>query len=173
MFAGGRFDPTRGYNGRLIGHGERLSQVLASVHESDWACGAAMLVPRRALEAVGMFDESLFAYVEDLEWSLRARSRGYCITVVPDSRVWHSVSASTGGESSPTALYYDVRNMLVVMERHATLGAMGTWRRRIVTVGAHVVQAVVSCREPVEGVRSVWRGFRRLQLRRLGARNDA
>ena len=90
--------------------------------ETDRACGAAMLVPRAVLEEVGVFDPALFAYSEDTDWSLRARAAGYRLYVVPASRVWHKVSAASGGESSPTALYYDLRNALVVAERHAPLG---------------------------------------------------
>ena len=89
-----------------------------------------MLVPREVLEKVGLFDPELFAYSEDTDWSLRAREDGYRHYVVPASSVWHKVSAASGGESSPTALYYDLRNALVVAERHAPLGALGTWRRR-------------------------------------------
>ena len=58
------------------------------------------------LEKVGVFDPELFAYSEDTDWSLRAREAGYRHYVVPASRVWHKVSAASGGESSPTTLYY-------------------------------------------------------------------
>ena len=64
----------------------------------------------------------LFAYREDLDWSLRAARAGRRVVVVPASIVRHRISASTGGESSPTSLYYDVRNGLVVSERYAPLG---------------------------------------------------
>ena len=33
-----------------------------------------MLIPRAALERVGLLDEALFAYAEDVDWSLRARA---------------------------------------------------------------------------------------------------
>ena len=84
-----------------------------TVVETGRVCGAAMLVPRAVLEKVGVFDPELFAYSEDTDWSLRAREAGYRHYVVPASRVWHKVSAASGGESSPTALYYGIRNALV------------------------------------------------------------
>ncbi|MDP9491945.1 MAG: glycosyltransferase family 2 protein, partial [Actinomycetota bacterium] len=74
-YAGARFDPRRGYNGR------HLTEVPDAVVETDRACGAAMLIPRGALETVGLFDEELFAYWEDAEWSLRARRAGLPIRV--------------------------------------------------------------------------------------------
>ena len=39
--------------------------------------------------------------------------------MVPASKVWHKVSVSSGGESSPTTLYYGLRNTVTVCERHA------------------------------------------------------
>ena len=90
-----------------------------------------MLVPREVLEKVGVFDPELFFYSEDTDWSLRAHEAGYRHYVVPASKLWHKVSVTSGGENSPTALYYGMRNTIVVCERHAPLGTVGTWRRRL------------------------------------------
>ena len=140
-FAGARYDPRRGYNGRQRGYRERDDGRFDEVWETDRVCGAAMLVPRAVLEEDGLFDPALFAYSEDTDWSLRVRARGHRLYVVPASRVWHKVSASSGGESSPTTLYYGTRNALAVAERHAPLGALGTWRRR-----ARAARRPISCR---------------------------
>jgi GT2 family glycosyltransferase len=168
-FAGATFDPRSGYNGRQLGYRERDDGRFDGVRETDRACGAAMLVPRPVLEQVGGFDEGLFLYSEDVEWSLRARAAGYRHFVVSDSVVRHHVSASAGGESSPLTLYYGMRNTLVVCERHAPLGRPGTWRRRLVALAAHLAQAV---RSPgrVAGVRAVLSGFRDALRGRLGPR---
>ncbi len=158
-FAGASYDPRRGYNGRQRGYGQRDDGRFDDLWQTDRVCGAAMLVPRAVLERDGLFDEDLFAYYEDTDWSLRARGR---LLVVPASRVHHRVSAASGGESSPTTLYYGTRNALAVCERHAPLGLTGTWRRRIVLVSAHLVQAALSNRrrEGVAAVLSGWRDFR-------------
>jgi GT2 family glycosyltransferase len=156
-YAGARFDPRRGYNGR------HLTEVTAPVAETERICGAAVLMPRGALEQVGTFDEELFAYIEDADWSLRARQRELPLLVVAGSRVRHKVSASTGGEGSPDALYYSVRNLLAVCERHAPLATLGTWRRRLVAIGAFLAQALAGSRRR-KGVKAVldgWRDFRR------------
>jgi hypothetical protein len=162
-FAGARYDPRRGYNGRQRGYGERDDGRFDELFETDRVCGAAMLVPRAVLEEDGLFDPALFAYSEDTDWSLRVRERGHGLYVVPASRVWHKVSASSGGESSPATLYYGTRNALAVAERHAPLGALGTWRRRLTLLSAHLVQALLSGRrrEGVSAVLGGWRDFRR------------
>jgi GT2 family glycosyltransferase len=168
-FAGAEYDPRSGYNGRHRGYREPDDGRFDSVVETGRVCGAAMLVPREVLEKVGTFDSELFAYSEDTDWSLRAREAGYRHYVVPGSRVWHKVSAASGGESSPTALYYDLRNALVVAERHAPLGAFATWRRRGVVLGAHLVQAARASRRR-ECLAAAWQGWRDFRAGRLGPR---
>src|SRR5579871_2974178 len=168
-FAGATFDPRSGYNGRQRGYREHDDGRFDDVHETDRACGAAMLVPREVLEKVGLFDDDLFVYSEDTDWSLRAREAGYRLYVVPQSKVWHKVSAASGGESSPTTLYYNLRNTIVVCERHAPLGWLGTHRRRTVLLAAHLAQAALSGRKR-EGLSAVLAGWRDARAGRLGQR---
>jgi len=168
-FAGADYDPRRGYNGRQRGYREPDGERWGGVRETDRACGAAMLVPRAVFERVGAFDESLFLYAEDVEWSLRAARAGFRHYVVGESVVRHHVSAAAGGESSPLTLYYGLRNSLVVAERYAPLGVAGTWRRRLVLLGAHAAQALLAPGR-VAGLRSVVAGFRDGLRRRLGPR---
>jgi GT2 family glycosyltransferase len=168
-FAGAEYDPRSGYNGRQLGYRERDDGRFDAVRETDRACGAALLVPRAVLERVGGFDERLFLYSEDVEWSLRARAAGYRHYVVGASVVRHHVSASGGGESSPVTLYYGMRNSLVVAERHAPLRTLGTWRRRLVALAAHLAQALRSSGR-LAGVRAVLAGFRDALRGRLGPR---
>jgi GT2 family glycosyltransferase len=61
----------------------------------DWASGAAMLVARRCLDAVGPWDESFFLYSEETDFALRARDAGFVLRYVPDAVVKH-----LGGEMS-------------------------------------------------------------------------
>jgi GT2 family glycosyltransferase len=167
-YAGASFDPRRGYNGRHRGFGDPAANF-TEIGRTDRACGAAMLIPRQALERVGTFDEELFAYQEDTEWSLRARAAGLPIVVEPSARVRHKVSAATGGEGSPTALYYSVRNTLEVCERHAPLGRLGTWRRRLTVLLTYSAQALLGRgrRARLRGVHDGWHDFR---ARRFGPR---
>jgi hypothetical protein len=47
-----------------------------------------------------MFDDSFPMYAEDVDLSLRFKKRGGSIVFIPESKVWHKVSASLGGEFS-------------------------------------------------------------------------
>jgi GT2 family glycosyltransferase len=159
-YAGASFDPRRGYNGR------QRTEIGETAVETERICGAAVLIPRATFESVGSFDEPLFAYLEDADWSLRAREAGLPLLVTPAGRVRHKVSASTGGEGSPDAIYYSVRNLLTVCERHAPLGPVGTWRRRLTALAAFSIQALLGRRPRVglQAVREGWRDFRRGRL---------
>jgi GT2 family glycosyltransferase len=162
-YAGARFDPRSGYQGK------HLREVPPGVKATERACGAALLVPAGTIAELGLFDEGLFAYAEDADWSLRAREAGRELLVVPAARVWHHVSSATGGEGSAGALYYSVRNVLAVCERHAPLGRVGTWRRRAVVVGAHTAMAL---RHPsLERLRAIREGYRDFRRGRFGPRS--
>ena len=165
-YFGARLDPSKGYNGAHVGFNQVDDGRFSEVSETGRACGAAMLVPQAVLDDVGLFDDELFLYADDTDWSLRARNAGYRLYVVPDSRIWHKVSASTEGEGSPMTLYYSTRNTLHVLERHAPLGLVRTWRRRAVVLLAHAAQALrlPARREALGAIAAGWRDFRRGRL---------
>lgn len=168
-YAGASYDPRRGHQGRHSHHGEPRLRASTAPYPTDRACGGAMLIPRRAAERVGGLDEALFAYAEDVDWSLRARSFGLSILVVPASVVYHAVSAASGGASSPDTLYYALRNGIVVAERHAPRGRLRTWARRAVATAAVAAQALRS-RQVVRGVGAVAAGLGDAARGRLGQR---
>jgi GT2 family glycosyltransferase len=168
-YAGAAFKPRRGHNGRNTGYGRPPLPPSTAAYETGRACGGTMLFTGATYERLGLFDEDLFAYAEDTDWSLRARGQGMHAVVVPASIVYHAVSASSGGESSPATLYYALRNSLVVAERWAPLGTVGTWLRRLEAVAATTAQALRSGRR-AEGLRAVLDGWRDFRRGRLGPR---
>ncbi|MCX6031993.1 MAG: glycosyltransferase family 2 protein [Chloroflexi bacterium] len=85
--------------------------------EVDYTPGSAMLVPRKAWEAVGLMDEVYFLYYEEAEWCIRAQRAGFRILAVPNSAVWHEVEAQQG-RGSPAVTYYMVRNALRFLRRN-------------------------------------------------------
>jgi GT2 family glycosyltransferase len=119
-----------------------------------------------------LIDETLFMYVEDVEWSLRLRAAGFAIVFVPDARVRHKGSAASGGQASMTNLYYDTRNTIVVSERYAPLPAGLRAVRRGVVVGAHLAQAL---KHPArrDAARAVLAGWRDARSGKSGQRSSA
>ena len=90
---------------------------LGSPREVDYATGCAMLIRPAVVRSVGSFDARLFAYCEDLDFSLRARNAGFSVLVVPRARVRHAVADS---DRLSQSIYYSTRNLLEVMRRHGT-----------------------------------------------------
>ncbi len=66
----------------------------------DWveipaACFAAVLIPRQALQEVGMLDEEYPLYYEDSDWCYRARLLGWRILAAPKAVVYHAFGSHT------------------------------------------------------------------------------
>jgi len=165
MYAGGRVNLRLGYWGRQDGFGQRDDGRFDTLRDVDRATGAAMAASRAAIERAGLLDESLFAYAEDTEWCLRIREAGFGVVFVPDAKVWHVGSASTGGMRSPTSIYYDTRNMIAVAERHDPRSGAAAAVRRGVVLGAHLANA-----RDAAGVRAAVKGWRDARRGRLGRR---
>lgn len=89
--------------------------------QSDFATGCCILIPRRVLETVGLFDERYFLYLEDVDWSIRVAAAGYEIGFCPTSVVWHKNAGSSGGPGSPTHRYYQTRNRVWLAWRYGRL----------------------------------------------------
>lgn len=96
-----------GYSGHYLeeDHGQ-----FRHVIDIPFASGTAMLIRRDVLESVGLMDEDLFLYQEDLDLSWRARLSGWRVALAPDSKIFHDYSFSRNSEK----FYYLERNRLVV-----------------------------------------------------------
>ena len=81
QYAGASFNARLGYSGRVAARPARRR-----VRDVDRADGAALAVSRAAVERAGLLDETLFLYVEDVEWSLRIRRAGFAVVFVPEAR---------------------------------------------------------------------------------------
>lgn len=63
---------------------------------ADWVSGASMMLRRTMLEEIGLLDEGLFTYFEDVDLCLRASRAGWDVWYVPESRIVHLEGASSG-----------------------------------------------------------------------------
>ena len=79
--------------------------------------GAAMMVPKRVVDKVGMMTEIYFLYYEEHDWAEMIKRAGYKIYYQPKSFILHKESLSTG-KSSPLKTYYLARNRIVFARRN-------------------------------------------------------
>ena len=85
-FAGQGYNTLTGYAGRPYGYGKPDAPEYSQPREVDRAAGALMAVSRAAIDAAGLLDEGLFAYVEDVDWCLRIRAAGFTVRLAPERR---------------------------------------------------------------------------------------
>jgi GT2 family glycosyltransferase len=79
--------------------------------------GAAMMVPSRVIQQVGMMADIYFLYYEEIDWCTRIKAAGYTIWYEPQSLVLHKESVSTG-RMSPLKVYYITRNRILYTQRN-------------------------------------------------------
>jgi GT2 family glycosyltransferase len=78
-------------------------------------CGGAVAYRREMLEDIGLFDEDLFMYLEDVDLNWRAQLAGYQAVFAPKAVVYHHLSATGGGV---IASYYTGRNTIFVLAKN-------------------------------------------------------
>ena len=82
------------------------------------ACAGAALYRRRVLREVGEFDPDFFAYLEDVDWTLRAARLGKVCRYVAEARVYHIGSATSGSKINPFTVRLSTRNSLFVLAKN-------------------------------------------------------
>jgi GT2 family glycosyltransferase len=114
-YRGGEFSPW-GRGPRHTGWRRRVDTDRPPA-DVDYATGCAMLIDPAVIRTVGTFDARLFAYCEDVDFSLRARRSGFRALVVPAALVHHGTRYTD--QRRAQRVYYSIRNLLEVMRKHA------------------------------------------------------
>jgi len=127
QFCGSRID----WENKQIRHIESLEE-LANVAPGEnlslW--GTALLMKRRTLSDVGTLSEKYFAYHEDEEYCLRVARAGYRCIVVPEARIFHKNSRSTGSIESPLQVFLRSRNLFFLwMDKLKGVARISYFRR--------------------------------------------
>jgi len=85
--------------------------------EVDHVVGAFFLVRRSLFEALGGFDERFFVYLEDLDFSLRARQAGWRSYYLAESRAYHRGGGTTQSIKA-VRLFYSLRSRILYSYKH-------------------------------------------------------
>ena len=88
------------------------------VREIDWAYGACLLVSAELARRIGLLDERFFLQLEEQDYYRRARQAGMRSYCTLRARILHKESVSFGGRITPNKTYYQVRNSLLLAEKH-------------------------------------------------------
>lgn len=83
------------------------------------SCAGAAIYRRKVFDEIGLFDESHFAYLEDIDVGYRALIHGYYNWYAPESKVYHVGSGTSGSRyngfkvrlSARNSVYLNYKNM--------------------------------------------------------------
>ena len=118
--AAGGFIDRNGYpfcRGRIFEITEADTGQYDDEREVFWATGACMMIRAEAFRAVGGFDASLFAHMEEIDLCWRLRRTGWSIGYTSSAVVYH-VGGGALGYGSPRKTYLNFRNSLIVLTKN-------------------------------------------------------
>lgn len=117
-FAGGKLNLWKG-QAYHIGIKEIDRGQYDKIVEVDYIEGSCLLIKRKILNKIYLFDSNYFAYWEDIDLCIRCRRTGYIIIYVPTAKIWHKESA-TSGRVGFHRVYYMTRNNFIFMKKYTT-----------------------------------------------------
>ncbi len=84
----------------------------------DYILGAALMISRPCLDAVGLMEERYFLYYEEIDWALRAKRAGYGLAFAPGATVFHKEGGTIGSSADKSrrsllSEHYMVRSALL------------------------------------------------------------
>jgi len=94
----------------------RLTEIQTSdlPHQTGFITGCFMYISKNCIDKIGLLDETLFMYNEDLEYCIRAHKMGLKLYYVPKAVIYHKISSI----SSPFSIYWAARNRFKVAKKH-------------------------------------------------------
>lgn len=84
-------------------------------------CGGASIYRTDVVREIGLFDENHFAYLEDVDMGYRARIYGYRNYYVPQAKVFHVGSATTGTRYNEKKVFLAARNSIYLIYKNMPL----------------------------------------------------
>jgi len=81
--------------------------------QTDFVSGCYMCIRLKDLPRLGYMDENIFIYLDDLEYSMRAKRNDLKLFYIPSSVIYHKERGR--GRHSPRLVYYSIRNRKIVI----------------------------------------------------------
>ena len=150
---------------RLVGSRVRYPHQ-QQPYEVFGATGGAALFSMDMLEQIGGFDETFFAFFEDVDVAWRAQAHGWMALYAPGAVVYHHHSA-TARHGSPAKLYLVGRNRVRTLAKNATTSMLlrnapgiMAYELAYVIFTSVTARSLAPLRGRLQGLRE-WRGYRR------------
>ena len=124
----------------------------------DHVIGAFFLVRREVFDSLRGFDERFFVYLEDLDFSYRARQSGWLSVYLADVQAFHS-GGGTSNQVKARRLFYSLRSRFIYAFKHFS------WLGTIVILLAALLlepwtrSALALLRLSGSGLRETWAAY--------------
>lgn len=120
---------------KIFKHNSRYCQYTMSHLDDSISCpvdsltGAFMLMPRRVIQEVGLFDETFFMYGEDLDLCYRIKDAGYEVYYNAEVTMLHKKYQSGFAKRSPLVIKHFYQSMILFYNKHyrKTYNPLITW----------------------------------------------
>jgi GT2 family glycosyltransferase/glycosyltransferase involved in cell wall biosynthesis len=103
---------------RDIGFEEEDSDRYATAAERKYVTGGSVMFRRACLEEVGPWDEDFIMFMEDVDYSVRCREKGWSLWYSPGSILYHQYH---GSSSHDLCEYFCTRNRFLFVAKHYPL----------------------------------------------------
>lgn len=111
-----------------LGHGREDGPVFDRARRTYFPSATAALFRREFFGRAGLFEESFFAYLEDVELGMRAAVKDLPGAYVPTAVAWHRGSGTTGAWSAAMVRWITSHQLLLLAKHYpAALLARFAW----------------------------------------------
>nr|WP_152467112.1 glycosyltransferase family 2 protein [Sulfitobacter sp. THAF37] len=138
-----RFGPVS----RLLAHAIVAPPLPEKTTQVDWAAGASVMIRAETLEEIGRFDETFFLYFEETDLMKRGARAGWSCWYVPEARVIHIGSVSTGmKEWQRMPAYWFASRRHYFIKTHGRAYATAAWAARLTGSALHALRCALTGR---------------------------
>ncbi len=95
-----------------------VTTVGSQAVRTDYITGCCLMMPTKLVNELAGFDPVFDMYGEDVDLSLRCRKAGYHLMFVPESKIYHKVSASMGGEFGLKKIKRKAQGLFKIYQRY-------------------------------------------------------
>lgn len=118
-YAGGKLSLWKGWS-----HFHSMPKSSSPLN-TGYITGCCLLAKKKMIDKIGPLNKAYFLSVEDVEWSLRAKRKGWDLKHIPSAKIDHKDSLSSRsiekGTYSPTRIYYEWRNSIWFIREYANI----------------------------------------------------
>ena len=132
--------------GRIFDTIEKDNLQYESKETVFWASGTAFATKKEIFIKSGMFDLTMFAHMEEIDYHWRSQMMGYKIIMTPESTIYHEGAKTLSYESSQKT-YLNHRNSLIIfLTNHKLLLLLSLFIPRILLQLISILKDLVSFR---------------------------